>query len=81
MLNRTGRWDSVSFSNVAIAAAAARARLECERVLVIDWDVHRGNGTQKALYHRDDILFFSVHQSPLFTLVRDMSRSEEVDRA
>ncbi len=54
------------FSNVAIAAAAARARLGCERVLVVDWDVHHGNGTQRALYEREDILFFSVHQDPLY---------------
>ncbi len=54
------------FSNVAIAAAAARARMGCERILVVDWDVHHGNGTQEAVYARDDILFFSVHQSPLY---------------
>lgn len=54
------------FSNVAIAAAAARERMGSQRILVVDWDVHHGNGTQKAVYERDDILFFSVHQSPLY---------------
>jgi acetoin utilization deacetylase AcuC-like enzyme len=54
------------FSNVAIAAAAARARFGRERILIVDWDVHHGNGTQRAVYERDDILFFSAHQSPLY---------------
>jgi acetoin utilization deacetylase AcuC-like enzyme len=53
------------FNNVAVAAAHARA-LGVERVLVVDWDVHHGNGTQDVFYARDDVLFFSVHQSPLY---------------
>lgn len=53
-------------SNVAIAAAHARAALGYERVLVVDWDVHHGNGTQRAFWDRDDVLFFSLHQSPLY---------------
>ena len=54
------------FNNVAIAAAHARAELGCERVLIVDWDVHHGNGTQWAFYDRRDVLFFSVHQFPLY---------------
>ncbi len=53
-------------SNVAIAVEAARAEAGCERVLIIDWDVHHGNGTERAFYERDDVLFISVHQSPLY---------------
>jgi acetoin utilization deacetylase AcuC-like enzyme len=53
-------------SNVAIAAAHARAACGRERVLVVDWDVHHGNGTQRAFWDRDDVLFFSVHQSPFY---------------
>jgi len=53
-------------SNVAVAAAHARAALGCERVLVVDWDVHHGNGTQRAFWERDDVLFFSLHQSPFY---------------
>ena len=53
-------------NNVAIAAAHARATLGRERVLVVDWDVHHGNGTQRAFWDRDDVLFFSVHQSPFY---------------
>jgi acetoin utilization deacetylase AcuC-like enzyme len=54
------------FNNIAIAAAHARAELGCDRVLVVDWDVHHGNGTQHAFLDRPDILFFSTHQSPLW---------------
>jgi acetoin utilization deacetylase AcuC-like enzyme len=53
------------FNTVAIAAAHALAR-GVERVLVIDWDVHHGNGTQDAFYESDRVLYVSVHQSPLY---------------
>ncbi|MBV71461.1 MAG: histone deacetylase, partial [Myxococcales bacterium] len=54
------------FSNVAIAAEAALAEFGCQRVMVIDWDVHHGNGTQKAFWDRQDVFFVSLHQSPLY---------------
>jgi acetoin utilization deacetylase AcuC-like enzyme len=54
------------FNNVAIAAAHARAELGKKRVLVVDWDVHHGNGTQHSFYERDDVLYFSVHRYPFF---------------
>jgi acetoin utilization deacetylase AcuC-like enzyme len=53
------------FNNVAVAAAAAR-RLGAERVLIVDWDVHHGNGTQHLFESRRDILFFSSHQYPFY---------------
>lgn len=53
-------------NNVAIAAEHALARPDVERVLVIDWDVHHGNGTQAAFYGRRDVLFFSAHQYPFY---------------
>jgi acetoin utilization deacetylase AcuC-like enzyme len=53
------------FNNVAVAAAHALAG-GLERVLIVDWDVHHGNGTQDAFYETDAVLFFSVHQSPLY---------------
>jgi acetoin utilization deacetylase AcuC-like enzyme len=52
-------------NNVAIAAAAAR-RLGAERVLIVDWDVHHGNGTQHAFEARRDVLFMSCHQYPFY---------------
>jgi acetoin utilization deacetylase AcuC-like enzyme len=52
-------------NNVAIAAAHALAR-GLSRVLIVDWDVHHGNGTQDAFYDTDQVLFFSIHQSPFY---------------
>ena len=54
------------FSNVALGAAYALKRFGLERILVVDFDVHHGNGTQKTFYHRQDVLFISTHQFPLF---------------
>jgi acetoin utilization deacetylase AcuC-like enzyme len=54
------------FNNVAVAAAAAIAEFGLERVLVIDWDVHHGNGTEEIFALRSDVLFASLHQSPLY---------------
>ena len=53
-------------NNVAIAAEHALARPDVERVLVVDWDVHHGNGTQTAFYGRHDVLVFNVHQFPFY---------------
>ncbi len=54
------------FDNVAVAAALAIAELGAERVFVLDWDVHHGNGTAEAFRTRTDVLFASIHQSPLY---------------
>jgi acetoin utilization deacetylase AcuC-like enzyme len=53
-------------SNAAIAARHAQAAHGVERVLVVDWDVHHGNGTQAAFDDDDTVLFVSVHESPLY---------------
>lgn len=53
------------FNNVAVAAAHARAR-GCERVLVLDWDVHHGNGTEAIFYADGQVLFVSLHQYPCY---------------
>jgi acetoin utilization deacetylase AcuC-like enzyme len=52
-------------NNAAIAAEAAR-RLGAARVLVLDWDVHHGNGTQHIFEARDDVLYMSSHQWPFY---------------
>jgi acetoin utilization deacetylase AcuC-like enzyme len=52
-------------NNVAVAAAHARAR-GLSRVLVLDWDVHHGNGTQEAFYADPAVLYVSLHQSPYY---------------
>jgi acetoin utilization deacetylase AcuC-like enzyme len=52
-------------NNAAIAAEAAR-RLGAARVLVLDWDVHHGNGTQHIFEARDDVMYMSSHQWPFY---------------
>jgi acetoin utilization deacetylase AcuC-like enzyme len=52
-------------NNAAVAAEAAR-RAGAERVLILDWDVHHGNGTQEIFAGRDDVLYMSVHQYPFY---------------
>jgi acetoin utilization deacetylase AcuC-like enzyme len=54
------------FDNVAVAAALAIAELGVERVFILDWDVHHGNGTAEIFRRRDDVLFASIHQGGIF---------------
>jgi len=54
------------FGNVALAALYARARHGLERVLIVDWDVHHGNGTQAIVEGERDIRFLSMHQWPWY---------------
>jgi len=54
------------FGNVAIAAHYARQRHGIERVLIVDWDVHHGNGTQALVERERDIRFVSMHQWPWY---------------
>lgn len=53
-------------NNVAIAARHAQRRHGLERVLIVDWDVHHGNGTQDIFYEDGSVFFFSTHQSPWY---------------
>lgn len=62
------------FSNVAIAARAAQAS-GIQRVAVVDFDVHHGNGTQAAFEADADLLFASVHQAPLYPGTGDPSET------
>ena len=54
------------FNNIAIAARYAQRRHGIARVLIVDWDVHHGNGTQDIFYSDPSVLFFSTHQWPLY---------------
>jgi acetoin utilization deacetylase AcuC-like enzyme len=54
------------FDNIAIAARWAQAELGVERVAIVDWDVHHGNGTQAIFDGDDSVLFVSLHQWPLY---------------
>ncbi|MBO9533351.1 MAG: histone deacetylase [Solirubrobacteraceae bacterium] len=53
-------------SNVAIAARHAVHAHGLERVMIVDWDVHHGNGTEQVLASDNTVLFTSIHQSPLY---------------
>jgi acetoin utilization deacetylase AcuC-like enzyme len=53
------------FNNIAIAAARALSR-GLERVLIFDWDVHHGNGTQDVFYDSSAVMFCSIHQHPFY---------------
>jgi acetoin utilization deacetylase AcuC-like enzyme len=54
------------FDNVAVAAELAIRELGAERVFVLDWDVHHGNGTAEAFRRRPDVLFASIHQAGIY---------------
>lgn len=66
-------------NNVAIGAEFLIRKYGLRRVLVVDWDLHHGNGTEHAFYSRRDVLYFSTHQVPLYPgsgAVRDMGHGE-----
>lgn len=54
------------FANIAIAVEYARAQFGIQKVAVIDWDVHHGNGTEACFYDNPDVLTISLHQDNLF---------------
>jgi len=53
------------FNSAAIAARHVQA-LGCKRVLIVDWDVHHGNGTQEIFWDDASVFYYSLHQSPLY---------------
>lgn len=53
------------FNNVALAAAYALTSYTLDRILILDWDVHHGNGTQSIFYEDNRVLFVSIHQEGL----------------
>ena len=65
------------FNNVALGARYAQHRYAAERVLIADWDVHHGNGTQDIFYEDGSVLFFSTHQSPWYPGTGDASERGE----
>jgi len=54
------------FNNVAVAAQHALDAHRLQRVMILDWDVHHGNGTNDLFYASERVLFVSIHQSPLY---------------
>lgn len=56
------------FNNVVLTAEFAREKFGLERIFILDWDVHHGNGTEKAFYESGNVLFMSIHQDNLYPL-------------
>jgi acetoin utilization deacetylase AcuC-like enzyme len=54
------------FNNVAIAAKYIQKKHKLAKVLIVDWDVHHGNGTQAIFYDDPSVFYFSIHQSPFY---------------
>jgi acetoin utilization deacetylase AcuC-like enzyme len=54
------------YDNIAVAAADARDRLELERILIVDFDVHHGNGTQEIFYQDPRVAYLSIHRYPFY---------------
>ena len=54
------------FNNVALAARYAQRKHQVDKVLIIDWDVHHGNGTQDIFYEDPSVFYFSTHQWPWY---------------
>ncbi|MCH8028899.1 MAG: histone deacetylase [Candidatus Dadabacteria bacterium] len=54
------------FNNVAVGAAHAVKNHDLDRILIVDWDLHHGNGTEHMFNNRRDILYFSTHQHPYY---------------
>jgi acetoin utilization deacetylase AcuC-like enzyme len=61
-----GEYGFCFFGNVAIAARYAQKKYKIERVLVVDWDYHHGNGTEWAFYSDPSVMFFSTHKLNAF---------------
>lgn len=67
------------FNNIAIAASHLKKKYGLDRILIIDWDVHHGNGTEEMFYDDASVLYFSTHQSPLYPgtgRINDVGRGE-----
>jgi len=60
------------FNNIAIAARHARKAHGAERVAIVDWDVHHGNGTQDIFWGDKSVLFCSTHEMPLYPGTGDL---------
>ncbi len=54
------------FNNIALGAHYCVRQLGCKKVLIVDWDLHHGNGTQRSFYEENKVLYFSTHQFPYY---------------
>ena len=67
------------FNNVAVGVRVATRELNLERVLIVDFDVHHGNGTQAVFWEDASVGFFSMHRSPFYPLTGDADEIGEGD--
>ena len=65
------------FNSVAVAARYAQRKHGAERILIADWDVHHGNGTQDVFYNDASVFLFSTHQSPWYPGTGDAGETGE----
>jgi acetoin utilization deacetylase AcuC-like enzyme len=65
------------FNNIAITARYAQSRYAVDRVAIVDWDVHHGNGTQDIFFEDGSVFFFSTHQSPWYPGTGDARETGE----
>jgi acetoin utilization deacetylase AcuC-like enzyme len=65
------------FNNVAVAARHLQATGRAERILIVDWDVHHGNGTQDAFYDDPSVFYLSLHQAPWYPGTGNASETGE----
>ncbi len=56
------------FNSIALAAQYAKNTYDISKILIVDWDVHHGNGTQEIFYHSNTVFYLSLHQYPLFPM-------------
>src|SRR4051794_13318438 len=76
---RTRAMGFCFFNNAAIAARHAQARYGAERIAIMDWDVHHGNGTQDIFWRDGTVLYCSTHESPLYPGTGALSERGEHD--
>lgn len=56
------------FNNIALCAAYALQKRLVSKILIVDWDVHHGNGTQDMFYDNEQVFYLSLHQSPFYPM-------------
>lgn len=76
---RTRAMGFCFFNNAAVAARHAQAAHGAERVAILDWDVHHGNGTQDIFWHDSSVMYASTHEMPLYPGTGAVSERGEHD--